>query len=90
MMLFLRPDLVNLVEAKRATPVMDNVWHHSEYGGRVNMYRRFHRLSASGGMGDPSAASAEKGRSMLHAVVDDVVAFLEDFAKWPDLPVLRK
>jgi creatinine amidohydrolase len=90
LVLYLRPDLVRLAEAKCALPVLSTAWHQSDYGGRVSMFRRFHRLSASGAMGDPSAASAEKGSSILNAVVDEVVAFLDDFAKWPDLPVLRK
>ncbi len=45
----------------------------------------FHRLTASGSLGQPGAATAEKGASLLEAVVADVVAFLRDFARWPDL-----
>jgi creatinine amidohydrolase/Fe(II)-dependent formamide hydrolase-like protein len=39
-------------------------------------------------MGQPKAASAEKGSSILAAVVDEVVAMLEDFSRWPDLPAI--
>jgi creatinine amidohydrolase len=90
MLLFLRPDLVRMGEATAHTPVLSSEWHHSEYGRRVSMYRRFHRLTQAGSMGDPTAATAEKGRSMLDTVVDDVVKFLGEFATWPELPVLRK
>ena len=89
-MLFLRPELVRLTEASCSKPVLDSAWHHSEYGGRVSMYRRFQRLTASGAMGDPSAASADKGRSIFDAVVDAVSSYLDDFATWPELPVLRR
>jgi creatinine amidohydrolase len=90
LLLLLRPDLVNRSEAARCTPALDSRWHHSEYGGGVSMYRRFHRLSASGAMGDASSASAEKGRSMLDAVVAATAAFLTEFATWPQLPTLLR
>jgi creatinine amidohydrolase len=90
MLLFLRPELVDQSQAKPAAPALDSSWYRSDQGGRVKVFRRFHRLTAAGSMGDPSAGSAEKGKSMMDAVVNDVVAFLEDFAKWPELPVLKK
>jgi len=90
MLLFLRPELVDKSQAKRSTPALDTRWYQSEGGGRVKVFRRFHRWTGTGSMGDPSAGSAEKGRSMMDAVVDDTVAFLEDFATWPELPVLKK
>jgi creatinine amidohydrolase len=89
MLLFLRPDLVKMEQAKPNVASLDGGgWYHSEYGGKVKMFRRFHRLTATGSMGDPSAGTAQKGRSMLDAVVEDTVRFLEDFSKWPPLPPL--
>src|SRR5688572_24627419 len=35
LVLYLRPELVNLAEAKCAPPALDTSWYHSEYGGRV-------------------------------------------------------
>jgi creatinine amidohydrolase len=89
-LLFLRPDLVQLKEAKPHVPVLSSEWHHSEHGRRVSMFRRFHRLTGPGSMGDPTVATAAKGESMLNAVVDDVVRFLTEFATWPELPPLKQ
>ena len=91
MLLFLRPDLVKMDQASCGVPALDGGgWYHSEYGGKVDMFRRFHRLTAPGSMGDPTAGTAEKGRSMLDAVVDETVRFLRDFSKWPPLPPLAR
>lgn len=86
MMLFLRPDLVQMNQIDQGKPVLDSPFFNFEYDGRVGVYRRYHRLTSSGVLGEPSAASDAKGRSLFDAVVADVVAFLEDFTTWPDLP----
>ena len=57
MMLFLRPDLVHKEKAVERPPVLTNEWLHGEHGVRVRMFRRFHRLTAAGSMGNPSNAS---------------------------------
>jgi creatinine amidohydrolase len=90
MVLYLRPELVKQRDAVQAPPALDTAWYSTEYGGRVSVYRRFGRLTASGSMGEPSQATAQKGESMFAAVVDEVVKYLDDLAKWPPLPVLRK
>ena len=87
-MLFLRPDLVKMENARQSHPVVNKPWHNSEIGGRVKVYRRFHRLTAPGSMGEPAAATAQKGERIADAVVEQVVAFLKDFRNWPDLPVV--
>jgi creatinine amidohydrolase/Fe(II)-dependent formamide hydrolase-like protein len=66
--------------------VLDSEWFNFEYGGKVGIYRRYHRLSAPGNMGAPKAATREKGDEMLKGVIADVVRFLEEFAHWPELP----
>ena len=90
-MLALRPDLVRLDQAREAPQALCKPpWLESGGGGgRVRMFRRFHRLTPSGSMGRPTAATASKGKSMLAAVTAEVVAFLRDFANWPELPVLK-
>ena len=85
LMLFLRPDLVQMNHVQHAKPVMDNAWSASEGGKKVNVFHRFSRLTARGNMGSPHEATAEKGRSMLEAVVNDVQACLKDFATWPHM-----
>jgi len=86
MMLFLRPDLVRtdrIVENKLA---LGSEWFDSDYGGKVSVFRRFHRLTGPGCMGKPSAATAEKGASMMDAVISDLADFLKKFGSWPELP----
>jgi creatinine amidohydrolase/Fe(II)-dependent formamide hydrolase-like protein len=39
-------------------------------------------------MGRPKAATSEKGKSIFQAVVADVVAMIEDFTTWPELPAI--
>jgi len=86
MMLAIRPDLVNLAKAIEPSPVLSSEFFNFEYGGKVSVFRRYHRLTSSGNMGAPKAATKEKGEAMLAGVIVDVVRFLEEFAKWPDLP----
>lgn len=86
MLLTIRPDLVKMDRAQNSTPALNNDWINSEYGGKVSVYRRWHRITAPGNMGAPKAATKEKGESMLRDVVADIVKFLTDFATWPELP----
>ena len=92
LMLALRPDLVHPDTARDAVPTLSRPpWISSGGGGgHVRMFRRFHRLTATGSMGCPTAASAEKGQSMLAALTADITTFVRDYATWPDLPVLRE
>jgi creatinine amidohydrolase len=86
MMLFLRPDLVKKDRIVENEVPLSNKWFDSDYGGKVGVFRRFHRLTEPGCMGKPSAGTAEKGESMTVAVVNDLANFLTEFATWPDLP----
>ena len=90
LMLMLRPDLVDMDQVVEGEPVLDDRWYHPENHSRVSVYRRFHRLSSAGSMGCPSAATAAKGESIIEAVVSEVVEFIDAFAGWPDLPVIKK
>lgn len=90
MLLFLRPDLVHMDRVREMKPVLDSPWYHPEHEDKVGVYRRFHRLTGPGNMGKPSAGTGDKGKSMHGAVVADIVAFLEEFATWPELPVVTK
>ena len=90
LMLVLRPDLVNHQKIAPRQPVLENDWFHSEDDSRkrVSVFRRFHRFTAEGGLGQPDAASAEKGRAILEGVVDEITSFLKDYALWQELPPL--
>ncbi len=91
-MLAIRPDLVHLDHAGQASPALDNRWvrTENEYGSRVAIFRRFHRLSASGSLGNPTAATAGKGRSILDAVVPEMCALVRDMRSWPAMPVRHR
>jgi creatinine amidohydrolase len=89
MMLAIRPDLVHKENAVERPPVLTNEWIHSPGGARVRMFRRFHRLTASGSMGKPSLGSEQKGRAIHEGVVKEIAAFLADFRAWPELPPIR-
>jgi creatinine amidohydrolase len=86
MMLAIRPDLVDMAQAQEPSPVLNSDWFKFEYGGKVGVFRRYHRLTAPGNMGAPKAATKEKGDAMLKGVVADVVRFLDEFSRWPALP----
>jgi len=86
MMLAIRPDLVKPELAVEPDPVLNTEWFNFEYGGKVSVFRRYHRLTGPGNMGAAKAGTKEKGEAMLQGVIADVVKFLEEFARWPDLP----
>ena len=67
---------------------MENEWYSGEFGGNVSVFHRWHRFTASGNLGTPSAASAQRGQTLLAALTDQTVKFLTDFASWPPMPVI--
>jgi creatinine amidohydrolase len=81
LMLWLRPDLVELGKARDSSPTVEDTWLTNEK--RVSLFRRFAVFTGYGNLGTPSAATADKGKSIHSAVVDDIVLFLNAFAKWP-------
>lgn len=90
LMLVLRPDLVDVKHLAIRPPVLDNEWVHSEDDSRtkVRMFRRFHRITAEGFLGRPDLASPEKGKAILDGVTQQIASFLEDYARWPELPTI--
>lgn len=81
LMLWLRPDLVELDRARDSIPSVEETWLTGEK--RVQLFRRFAAMTSSGSLGMPTTATAEKGQAILQSVLDDIVAFLDDFARWP-------
>jgi creatinine amidohydrolase len=51
--------------------------------GWVSITRPWHLVSANTGLGDPSSASAEKGRRLMEAVVGRLAKFLVELAAAP-------
>jgi len=82
MMLFLHGEIMRMERVTASPPLVDSPYFHSEHGGRLNVAKRMATLTPTGAMGGPQHATAEKGESLLNAIVDEVVACLKDFATW--------
>lgn len=84
LMLATHDQLVNSDAAQVCYPELPSDYLSTDLftGGRVSRYVPFDRLSESGTLGDPSAASVEKGRRIMAACTEELHAFLTDFASW--------
>jgi len=85
MMLHLHGPLVHQDRAVEGRPPLKSKYWGEGSKGLVSAYKRFARQTASGSMGLPSAATAAKGASLVGAISDKVVAFIEEFRTWPTL-----
>ncbi|NUQ66173.1 MAG: creatininase family protein [Pirellulales bacterium] len=86
MMLHIFPERVDLAQAGRARRPPASGWipWEDEHPGRgIVMAWPTHRISSSGGSGDPRLATAEKGRHLLSAARSAFLTFLDDFRNWP-------
>lgn len=88
LMLYLHPGLVNIEKARDPEPSTENEWRRRCLDGKVDVFHRFHRLTAPGGLGRPSAATADKGKAVFDAVADAVIEFVRDFANWEQMPIV--
>jgi creatinine amidohydrolase len=84
MMQHIRPDLVAVDKAKATYPDTGSAYLNTDLlgGSRVRTYHDFADLSESGTLGDPSLATPEAGEKFHAAVVQELAAFIEDFAGW--------
>jgi len=57
----------------KGTTAFDEKWR-----GKVTWTRDFNDSTEIGSLGDPAAATEEKGRLMVEATVDEISAFIED------------
>jgi creatinine amidohydrolase len=86
----LRPDLVDLKKAKkeylkgrRESFIPRGSWNTVFKGLPINVYHTSEELTDSGVMGDPTAASPEKGEKILQAWAAYIAEFIEEFRKLP-------
>jgi mycofactocin system creatininase family protein len=72
-----RPELVDLTRLKKFVPRFSSRYldFSSEYG--VEWYAHTSRISPSGVLGDPTKASAEKGRAMWETIIQHLIDFVE-------------
>jgi len=87
-MLHLRPELVDMAKAE------PNIWESgSDYLWRdlyppspVNFMDAWSRISARGVMGDPTTATADKGREIFEEAVRELGRFIEQFGRYQIRP----
>ena len=72
-----RPELVHMERAQAQVPTFSSRYLEFSSQRSVNWYVRTARLSRSGVMGDPTRASAEKGRRMWAVMVRNLVQLVE-------------
>ncbi len=89
LMLAIREDLVKLAEISPEHQEVPRPWVANPHWLRkVEGFHRFHRWTSTGHMGNPAAATAEKGRSLLDAMTEEIILFVDEFAKWPTMKKL--
>ena len=83
-MLHLHPERVKLALARRDGPKHKDAYRKSDiqHGRPVYFVNEFHEVTKTGTIGHPELASAEKGKMFLHGIVEEVIDFVDDFAKW--------
>jgi len=83
-MLHLHPEKVNLRLAKRDGPKFKDSYRKADmlYARPVYFVNEFHEVSKTGTVGHPELATAEKGARFLDVILRDVLAFVDDFARW--------
>jgi creatinine amidohydrolase len=87
-MLHLRPDLVDMSKAEPEIwcSGSDYLWRDLYPPSPVNFMDAWSRISARGVMGDPTRATAEKGREIFEEVVCELARFVEQFRRYPVRP----
>lgn len=74
LMLHLHPDRVRMKLARRDGPPPGT--------SAAYVVKEFHEISKTGTVGDPTCATATKGKQLLGKIIADVTAFVDDFSKW--------
>jgi len=85
-MLYLHPEKVNMKKARRdgRDKIPQDTYRKGDMMSSRPIYfvNEFDEISDTGTVGHPDLASAEKGKRFLNGIVDDVLEFVDDFAKW--------
>ncbi len=86
--LHIRPEGVNMSRAVAdvQSPRLRHAWVDLAGSGPVHLVDDWSRRSATGVEGDPTQASAEKGRRAAELVIQRLAEFCEDFRADPVLP----
>ena len=76
--LALRPDLVDMEQAYRQVPRFQSDSLNFSSARSVEWYVRTEQISSTGVLGDPTRASADKGRRMWKVIVANLLALVRD------------
>ena len=79
--LAVRPDLVRMDRAERFVPDFSNQYLDFSARRSVEWYARTLKISPNGVLGDPTLASAEKGRLMWKIMVANLVELVEELKR---------
>jgi creatinine amidohydrolase len=84
MYLALEPSLVQMDRAVREIPDWnENIWNDWPAGGPLSYWPHWSAFSRSGVMGDPTVATAEKGRAFLQRAQQEAAEFIGETARRP-------
>jgi creatinine amidohydrolase/Fe(II)-dependent formamide hydrolase-like protein len=75
--LALRPEVVNMDRARRSVPRFSSDYLEFSSQKSIEWYVRTARISKSGVLGDPTKATAEKGRRIWEVMVKNLVGLVE-------------
>lgn len=78
-----RPHLVFLDHARKEQPRFESPYLDMDSERSVDWYVRTAKISASGVLGDPTLASAEKGRAIWKLTIDNLVELVEHLKATP-------
>jgi creatinine amidohydrolase len=84
MMLYLHPERVEMELAKKDGPKHQDIYRKADmqFARPVYFVNEFDEVSASGVVGDPTLATAERGRKFFDGIVGQVSEFVEHFLTW--------
>ncbi|MDQ6840953.1 MAG: creatininase family protein [Actinomycetota bacterium] len=80
--LAIAPELVQMDKARREIPEWnENVWNDWPGGGPLSYWPHWSGFSHSGVMGDPTVATAEKGRLFLERAQEEAAGFIAEVSR---------
>lgn len=84
MLLYLRPDLVNMDAAKGGAISFDSAFWSADSSipNRITVPRSFEQITSTGALGHPELATPEKGEELFVTVTKEVVALIRELSTW--------
>ena len=88
MILSLRPELVKMEFAKGAAVPFESAFYSPDWTkpNRIDVPRAFDQISITGAFGKPEAGTPKKGVDLFDLAVEEITAFVREFAEWKAYP----